>query len=180
MNLTIKIFFIVFLALNMDVYSQGNIIKEVDNSIFSIVLKSNSTFDFSDTIKNENYPSKEPWRAVIRSAIIPGWGQFYNESYWKIPIIFGVFGWFAYNWKINNDSYLDYRDKYLNSLNSGIENPNFKILRDFYRDERDLFLIYLSLTYALNILDAYVDAHLFNFDILTKKNSLLINLKYNF
>lgn len=180
MNLKTKIFFIIFLALNMSIYAQGKIIKEFDSPIFSTILKANNTLDFTDSLKNENNTSKEPWGAVIRSALIPGWGQLYNESYWKIPIIFGVFGWFAYNWKINNDSYLEYRDKYLTSQNSGFENPNFRILRDFYRDERDLFLIYLSLTYALNILDAYVDAHLFNFDILTKKNSLLINLKYNF
>lgn len=104
--------------------------------------------------------------ALLRSAILPGWGQFYNESYWKIPIIWGVSGWFIYMWIDRNDNYKYYQNLYNISL---IESSNgeerYKEFRDFYRDDRDLFAVYLGLTYFLNLIDAYVDAHLFDFDL---------------
>lgn len=104
--------------------------------------------------------TKSPWGAIARSAVIPGWGQLYNQSYWKIPIVWGVIGWFTYNWIQNNNDYKNYRDLYL--ADPTISN---KRLREFYRDNRDLFAIYLGLTYVANLIDAYVDAHLFDFDV---------------
>lgn len=108
---------------------------------------------------------KSPMGAFWRSAILPGWGQFYNESYWKIPIIWGVSGWFVYMWIDRNNQYQNYKDLYLQSLTSFSENAGYKKLRDFYRDDRDLFALYIGITYFLNLIDAYVDAHLFDFDV---------------
>ena len=54
---------------------------------------------------------KSPWGAVLRSAIIPGWGQFYNEDYLHIPVIWGLLGWFGYEWVQNNKDYADNRGK---------------------------------------------------------------------
>jgi hypothetical protein len=115
--------------------------------------------------------------------VIPGWGQFYNESYWKIPVVWGVSAWFIYLWMDRNDLYVYYKDQYNISLNE-TSNGNrsfYKSRRDFYRDDRDLFAIYLGLTYFLNLIDAYVDAHLFDFDIninqYTHKPELNIRLK---
>ncbi|MBS4035653.1 MAG: hypothetical protein KGZ85_14380 [Ignavibacterium sp.] len=120
---------------------------------------------------------KSPWGAVLRSAVIPGWGQFYNESYWKIPVVWGFAGWFIYNWINTNDNYVENQDIYLNT-NEDI----YRRRRDFYRDQRDNFAIYLALTYLLNLVDAYVDAHLFDFtvseDYLTRSPQL--NIRFNF
>ncbi len=123
---------------------------------------------------------KSPWGAVLRSSILPGWGQIYNQSYWKAPIIWGAIGWFGYNWVLNNRNYHDYKNLYINSVNSGQENFLYKRIRDFYRDQRDLFAIYLGLTYFLNMVDAYVDAHLFIFDLLTTNNEIKLNLRIHF
>lgn len=124
---------------------------------------------------------KSPMGAMLRSAVLPGWGQFYNESYWKIPIVWGVSAWFAYNWIEQNDSYKYYQDLYNISLTETSNgNSDYKSLRDFYRDDRDLFGIYLGLTYFLNLIDAYVDAHLFDFDVgmneFTQKPELRIRM----
>lgn len=103
---------------------------------------------------------KSPWGAVLRSAILPGLGQFYNESYWKIPVIWGFAGWFIYNWVDTNDKYTANRDLFLQT-----DQQIYRLRRDFYRDQRDNFAIYLALTYLLNLVDAYVDAHLFDFTV---------------
>jgi hypothetical protein len=105
---------------------------------------------------------KSPWGAVLRSAVLPGFGQFYNESYWKIPVVWGFIGYFAYVWIDNNDTYNKYSDLY---VQSDFTNDNYKNLRDFYRDQRDDFAIYIGLTYFLQLVDAYVDAHLFDFNV---------------
>lgn len=124
---------------------------------------------------------KSPTGAMLRSVVIPGWGQFYNESYWKIPVVWALSGWFIYQWTEQNSNYVYYKDLYkLSLLESSTGNTQYKSLRDFYRDDRDLFAIYLGLTYFLNIIDAYVDAHLFDFDVsinkITHKPELNIRL----
>ena len=126
----------------------------------------NSVAKKSDLSDSAFVMQKSPMGAFWRSAILPGWGQFYNESYWQIPVVWGISAWFGYLWKDRNDNYILYKDLYKKSLTE-FDNGNidYKNLRDFYRDDRDLYAIYLGLTYFLNLIDAYVDAHLFDFDV---------------
>ena len=126
-----------------------------------------STFVNGQDLTEETSPSdttfvmqKSPWGAVLRSAIIPGLGQFYNESYWKIPIIWGVGALFISGWVYNNNLYKDNKNLF---IETGIN--LYKNNRDFYRDQRDNFTIYLVILYILNLVDAYVDAHLFDFTV---------------
>lgn len=156
-NLTVKIIFLL-LTFYTTSYSQNT-----ENNI------SNQTT--SDTVF---IMSKSPWGAVARSAVIPGWGQFYNESYWKIPVIWGTAAWFVYNWVDNNNLYNDYKSLYQSS-----ESEYYRRLRNFYRDQRDKFTIYLGLLYLLNLVDAYVDAHLFDFNVNENsgRNDFQINLR---
>jgi hypothetical protein len=108
---------------------------------------------------------KSPWGAVLRSAILPGWGQFYNESYWKAPIFIGALAGFIYGWIYYDDLYDKYRNLYDPNISGDPINNGYKAQRDTFRDERDLFAVYIGLTYLLNLVDAYVDAHLFDFDV---------------
>lgn len=110
--------------------------------------------------------SKSPLGAVLRSAVLPGWGQIYNESYWKVPVVWGFLGYFVYEWIQNNNDYKTYRDLFNTSLNqSSSGNSSYYNLREFYKDQRDLFAVYVGLSYFLTLVDAYVDAHLFDFDV---------------
>jgi TM2 domain-containing membrane protein YozV len=118
---------------------------------------------------------KSPTVAVLLSAALPGAGQFYNESYWKIPIVGGLVGYFGYEYFRNNNLYKDYRNQY--SASQTELNPsgdqNLKTLREFYRDQRDDFVWYFLIVYVINMVDAYVDAHMFDFDV---KEDKLMNL----
>lgn len=111
--------------------------------------------------------SKSPGGAALRSAIIPGWGQLYNQSYWKIPVIIGVAGYLAYGWISDNKLFVDYRERYAASITptSPSGNLTLKLYREFYRDRRDTYAWFFGLLYLLQIADAYVDAHLYDFSV---------------
>jgi len=115
----------------------------------------------------DSIETKSPMGAVLRSAVIPGWGQFYNESYWKVPIVLGLSGWLIYGMISEHQQYVDYRDQYEATITE--ENPSgdlrLKRFREFYRDNRDTYGWWLLVTYLLQLADAYVDAALFSFDV---------------
>jgi hypothetical protein len=126
---------------------------------------------------------KSPWGAVLRSAVLPGFGQFYNQSYWKIPVVWGAMGYLGYQWDRNNKLYKKNRDLYESSLSSSpAGDETYKEIREFYRDQRDLVAVFIGLAYFLNLVDAYVDAHLFDFGILDNKEvkQFQLSLKINF
>ena len=135
------------------------------------------TYSQADTIKSVKIETQHSIkRAAIFSAALPGLGQAYNSKYWKIPIIyagFGVIGYFIYT---NNDQYQVYKEAYIYVANGEtyeIDNPyvgkytqsQLQQGMDYYRRNRDLSIIIAGLWYTLNILEAYVDAHFFTYDI---------------
>ncbi|MCS6988484.1 MAG: DUF5683 domain-containing protein [Chloroherpetonaceae bacterium] len=108
-----------------------------------------------------------PAQVTLYAALIPTFGQFYNRSYWKVPVFLGLGGWCVYNYVRQNDLYALYRERYRDDLRRNPVPPNAEFnrrLRDFYRGQRDEFAVYVALVYALSIIDAYIDAHLFDFD----------------
>ncbi|MCE1165270.1 MAG: DUF5683 domain-containing protein [Bacteroidetes bacterium] len=142
-----------------------------------------------DTIDVPFVMTRSPLKAVLYSMALPGLGQLYNKSYWKIPVIWAFGGYFIYEIVNNNNKYLDYKDAYLRSQTpyNPTGDQRLKTIRDFYRDQRDQFYLYAALVYMINIFDAYVDAHLFDFDVsdkmrvgLFKDSKKLINFKLDF
>jgi hypothetical protein len=162
--------------------------KKVEKNFLFSDLKNKIIDDTINTEKTKKFVMiKSPWTAVALSAALPGLGQFYNESYWKIPIIATIGGYFGYEIIKNNNKFLEYRDKYAESQKDTL-GPNliYKDFREFYRDQRDQFIIYFGLLYLVNLFDAYVDAHLYDFDVSDEvnigflKNGKLLKLEYNF
>ncbi len=107
---------------------------------------------------------KSPWLAVGLSAALPGAGQIYNHDYWKVPIIWGIEGYWVSVWISLNNNYHHYEDLY-NQVKETDPTSNYKNSRDFYRDERDRFAWYMGALYLLNLVDAYVGANLYDFDV---------------
>jgi hypothetical protein len=145
---------------------------------FALIAQSDTSAVKDSVISLDKFEmQKSPWGAVARSALLPGLGQIYNESYWKAPVIWGIMGWFVYVWVDYNNKYIDYKNLYMQN-----NNEYYKKNRDFYHDQRDEFAIYFLLTYVLNLVDAYVDAHMFDFSV--EENYLIgtkmINVKFKF
>ncbi|MEI6683894.1 MAG: DUF5683 domain-containing protein [Bacteroidota bacterium] len=126
-----------------------------------------------DSIREKEH---SPTKATLMSTFLPGLGQFYNKKYWKIPIIyagFGVLGYFVFSYA---NEYTTYKNAYLESIN-GVTDGKYSSYvkqysadqllasRDFYRRNLEINCIFSVLWYAINILDAAVDAHLYTFNI---------------
>jgi Family of unknown function (DUF5683) len=120
----------------------------------------------ADSVSAPHPESKSTTTAVLLSAVLPGAGQFYNGSYWKVPVFASLGIYFGYQFFYNNGKYQDYKDLYAASqpsLTGG--NQLYYNLREFYRQERDRFGWYFLLLYIVNLVDAYVDASLSEFEI---------------
>lgn len=131
----------------------------------------------SDTSTTEKKSDKSTYRrartATIMSAVLPGAGQVYNRKYWKLPIIYAGLGGFGYLFIVNQRQFTYYSDQLRAHYdedpstinNSGYTGEQLQVLKGDYRKNRDLGIIGCMVIYALNILDANVDAHLKTFDV---------------
>lgn len=128
-----------------------------------------------------------PAKAVWYAALFPGGGQIYNRKYWKLPIIYGGYLGLIYGYRWNQKYYRTYanayRDLVLNSPNASYRDflpPNydvesrrsylegaFKRKRNTYRNYRDYCLVGMIGVYLVAMVDAYVDASLYHFDVST-------------
>jgi len=133
-----------------------------------------------------------PMRAVWMGALLPGLGQIYNRSYWKLPIVYGAFMGCAYAIVWNGHMYTDYKQAYIDimtdeELSTDPNRSYNKILpkgytiekmggretytqtlnnkQNLYRRYRDFGIAAAVVVYALSLVDAFVDAQLFDFDI---------------
>jgi hypothetical protein len=122
-----------------------------------------------DTLRRAQRPRKSPGLAMLCSAVIPGAGQFYNQSYWKVPVVLGLGIYFASTWLDQNRRTQDFRQKYAASLLANppdlFQSDTYLREREFYKEQRDTFAWYFVILYLVNIADAYVDASLFDFDV---------------
>ncbi|MFN8166863.1 MAG: DUF5683 domain-containing protein [Bacteroidia bacterium] len=118
--------------------------------------------------------NKRANRAALFSAVVPGLGQAYNHKYWKLPILYAGFGTLAYFIHTNDVEYKKYRTsmiyRYDNDSTtidpySRYSDADITIRRDYYRRNRDLSIIITGVVYVLNIVDAYVDSQLLDFDV---------------
>ena len=115
-----------------------------------------------------------PKKATIMSLCVPGLGQFYNKKYWKIPIIYGGATAIYFLGSFNSRYYKLIRQAYQYRTDADTStHDNYPLystdgllsLKNYYRRNLELSFILGGVLYLLNVLDATVDAHLYNFDI---------------
>lgn len=137
------------------------------------ILTAISLVCFSQKADDAGIAEHSPRRATIYSAVLPGLGQGYNHKYWKIPIVYAGIGSFSYLAYANQVEFNRYRNAYIIRKDGGTDEFYDYITSeqglinnmDRYRKQRDLCLIGSIVFYAIQIVDANVDANLFDFDI---------------
>ena len=119
---------------------------------------------------NTVIPQKSPMNAVAYSFLFPGLGQMYVESYWKAPLIAGAAGFFVYQIIHNHTLYTEKLQQYNDAIAAGkspiLPEVNLvKRQKEYYNNNRDLNALWLLGVYGIAAVDAYVGAHLFEFDV---------------
>ncbi len=167
-------FFFLFILHDIRIFAQ----QKEDTVLVKSDVNSDTTRKDSATSQKSVKKKFNPKVATFRSAVLPGWGQFYNKKYWKIPIVYGALGTtagvFFYNLKYykllrkavilrsdtipGNDS-LVYKDFIHLSTES------IRTYRNEYRQNIDYSVLVFLLFWGLNVVDATVDAHLKGFDV---------------
>ncbi|MFT7298946.1 MAG: hypothetical protein ACI81S_000880 [Sphingobacteriales bacterium] len=126
-------------------------------------------------------------KAVRLSKFLPGAGQIYNDKIWKAPIIYGGFVALGLAINFNHSKFKEFNAPLVNRLNGDstdvylnqFTNDNLRTLKNFYQRNRDLSIIGCVVLYTLQIVDAYVDAELYDFDI-SDDLSLRVHPEINF
>lgn len=113
-----------------------------------------------DTLAAEVREPKSPARALMYALVLPGLGQAYNQKYWKIPIVWGALGAAAYAIRYNSGMYREAMRYYIQDESDN----NERIVRGWKRN-MELSYIVAVLVYGLQMLDAYVDANLYTWDV---------------
>lgn len=103
---------------------------------------------------------KSPSKALMFSLVLPGLGQAYNHKYWKMPIVWGAMGVAGYAIVYNTRAYRG-------AISDYAQNPDDTNQRylEFWRKNMELSYIAMLAVYALQVLDAYVDALLYSWDV---------------
>lgn len=130
-----------------------------------------------------------PKKALIYSLILPGAGQIYNRRYWKLPLVYAAYGGLAYAFDINGSRLKRFRTAYeyrvdgnplTNAdelVNPAVSDEAIRQVRDGVRKDLELTYMAAIVVHALNGIEAYVDAHLRDFDI---SEDLSIDLRPTF
>ncbi len=161
-----------------------NIFKSLSQSdSLSIV----STKNIKKTeFKADPFDANSPAKAAFYSAVLPGLGQAYNGSYWKIPLVYAAMGTSLYFYIDSSNKYNLYRDAYKRRLAGytddefieTLSNDDLISAQKQFRENRDFSLMFTIGFYILNIIDANVEAHLDQFSIsddLSFRPSQMIN-----
>jgi hypothetical protein len=155
------------------------------NEFASLSLSAYNRVDYSlyDSIPAKKHRHINPKASMYKSLILPGFGQAANRQYWKIPVLYACFAVCIYSIDFANTYYQDFKTAYIKRMDGDSNTidkydplnltsnelkytpEQLKSARDYYRRNLELSVIVTAGFYFLNVIDAYVSAHLLNFDI---------------
>ena len=133
-----------------------------------------------------------PGVAIRRSAMLPGWGQYTNKKYWKIPLVYAGIGIPAYLFSHNLKQYKQAKQAFILATDGDVTNDNqivepyysvrmqpdrIRVFRNSVRQNVDYSVLFFIIFWGLNVADAAVDANLKTFDV---NDELSLQLKGGF
>ncbi len=155
---TVAVLLLFFVALPAFSQESDTVIAVMDTD--SIFRFGEGDFPVTDILLVPPLKVKSPTRALMLALVLPGLGQAYNEKYYKIPIVWAALGGvgfaIVYNTRQYEQATLDY-----------ILDESDLNKRKLEYQKRNMELSYIAAiaVYGLQILDAYVDAHLYSWDV---------------
>jgi len=183
------ILILLFVLLGVNINAAPDVTNQLEDTLMTKSISSELPQNkmLVESYKQNSF-KPDPVKVVWMGAIIPGYGQILNRKYWKLPLVYGGFLGFAYAISLNSTRYSTYLTAYRDIIDKDPTTNSFvaiipkgytidnyggvsgyttilKSAQDNYRRNRDLSIIMTIGYYALTIVDAYVDAQLYDFDI---------------
>lgn len=162
---------IVFLSLHY-----GDTLSAQENIDSSVVVE-------SKPVKKGSIFKGKPGKSMLMSLVIPGAGQIYNKSYLRVPFVWGAIGGIGYVMIYNTREYRCLKEAYIHAIDGTPYTPHscsknlrdnlplihdaatIRTIRDKVNNDMQLSIVVFSFAWLLNGVDAFVDAHLKDFDM---------------
>jgi len=170
---------LVFFGLIMPISAQPVLVEHDYFLLENRLSNSAAVLDSVDTgSSQQEFP--QPKSVMLKSLMVPGWGQIINKQAWKVPIVYGLYAGVGYYTYTVHQDYRDYKAAYYNSQRGedtdfkfgptperlqGVSANQLRSNRNSLRNRRDLMFVVFVLAHGLNAVDAYVFAHMRSFDV---------------
>lgn len=153
----------VFPAMGQEPDTVSMVLDSIYNLNNAEVFRADSLYSdslYSDTLQTELDLTHSPMKATLYALVLPGLGQAYNKKYWKMPIVWAGMGGVIYAINFNTNKYNEAKYEF------GLEpsDQNQRALK-YWRRYMELSYIGLIVVYTLQVLDAYVDAQLYSWNV---------------
>ena len=180
----IVLLIIIFLLQNIFVNAQQKLVVDTSGKV---IYSKNGKL-----IKDSSAKKYNPGIAIRRSAILPGWGQYTNKKYWKIPLVYAGIGIPVYLFTKNLKQYKEAKKAFILATDGDPSNDNLivepyysvrmqpdkiRVFRNAVRQNVDYSVLFFIIFWGLNVADAAVDANLKTFDV---SDDLSLQLKGGF
>ena len=168
----IVLLLIIFLLQNGFVNAQERLVVDTSGKV---IYSKNGKL-----IKDSSAKKYNPGIAIRRSAILPGWGQYTNRKYWKIPLVYAGIGIPVYLFTKNLKQYKEAKSAFILATDGDPSNDNLivepyysvrmqpdriRVFRNAVRQNVDYSVLFFIIFWGLNVADAAVDANLKTFDV---------------
>jgi len=119
-------------------------------------------------------------KPIIRSAILPGWGQITNKKAWKVPLVYGAIGTSAYFFFRNVRQFKEAKTAYALAVDGDTSNDNqiiqpyysvknqperIRVFRNQVRQNVDYSVLFFFFSGGLNFMDAALVPHLSSLNV---------------
>lgn len=167
-------FLLAILTLSLGLQAQTDSSATEENEAPRLLSEEASTIEDDSIVFRPT--ERNPKRAALMSALVPGLGQIYNKKYWKLPLVYGGLGTAGFFIGYNRVWWQRYKNAYVTDTNvtdgttsiyyaQGVSLDQLRAAADQHRTWMEYSYLAFAAVYALQIIDATVDAHLFYFDV---------------
>ena len=136
--------------------------KASDTTLFHIGSQLQGTSSVTDSTNYEQQLSQNPTKALFKSMLIPGWGQYGNKKKFKALVYLSFDIWMISKALDHKKKANDLWDKF-QSFDDVASRNTYHALYNSERNRRNKYTWYAVITSFISMFDAYVDAHLSGF-----------------
>ena len=133
--------------------------KAVDTVLYVPVVKVTEANSVSNPVNYEEKLTQTPTIGLLKSAVVPGWGQVGNHRYTKAGVFATLQVWFVLSALHYGSDAADYRTQWEEATETSARNDYYGLYLD-HRNDRNKFTWFAVINSFVAMFDAFVDAHL--------------------